>query len=92
MLQRPARRIAYPRCHWFIACTPQPFTYALDAMERPTGMTDNAPYTWVSGVTYTAGGQTSYGGRTYNSLLQVTHVGQITSSVDERRSPTSMTR
>jgi RHS repeat-associated protein len=55
------------------------FTYTLDAMERPTGMTDNywTPFTWVSGATYNAANQPLYDGtatRTYNSLLQVASI------------------
>ena len=55
-------------------------TYTLDAMERPTGLTDNNNNTWVSGVTYTPANQTSLGGRAYNNLLQLTQAGQITYS------------
>jgi YD repeat-containing protein len=42
------------------------YTYTLDAMERPTAMTDNQSFPWASGA--------------YNSLLQLTHVRQATSS------------
>ena len=49
-------------------------------MERPTGLAQNYPtnYTWVSGVTYNAANQTSYGGRLYNNLLQLTAAGAMT--------------
>jgi YD repeat-containing protein len=59
-------------------------TYTLDAMERPTAMTDNQSFPWASGVTYNAANQPlggtfelSYSAsetRTYNNLLQLTHV------------------
>ena len=51
------------------------FTYTLDAMERPTAMTDQNSYAWASGATYNAANQPlndGTGTRTYNSLLQVT--------------------
>ena len=50
-------------------------TYTLDAMERPTGLTDNI---WATGVSYNAANQSSVGGRSYNNLLQVTQVGSMT--------------
>jgi RHS repeat-associated protein len=54
------------------------FSYTLDALERPTGMTDIANNTWAAGVTYNAANQPSFGGRTYNNLFQLTQVGQMT--------------
>jgi len=61
------------------------FTYTLDALERPTALGEAAyggsfawGTSWASGVTYTAANQISLGGRTYNNLLQLTHVGQMT--------------
>jgi predicted outer membrane repeat protein len=42
------------------------FIYSLDAMERPTGMTDQSNYAWASGVTPLYDGRET---RTYNSLL-----------------------
>ena len=66
------------------------YTYTLDAMERPTAMTDNQSFPWASGVTYNAANQPLGGNfelsysasetRTYNNLLQLTHVRQATSS------------
>jgi hypothetical protein len=56
------------------------FSYTLDAMERPTGMT-SGPVTWASGVTYNAANQMTYDGtqtRTYNNLMQTTQVGNMT--------------
>jgi len=55
------------------------YTYTLDAMERPTAMTDNywTPRTWASGATYNAANQMTYdGGRhfSYNNLLQMTSI------------------
>ena len=53
----------------------QVFTYTLDAMERPTGMTDNMNLTYASGAAYNAANQPlndGTGTRTYNNLLQVT--------------------
>jgi hypothetical protein len=54
----------------------QTFTYTLDAMERPTSLTDNyLNRTWASGATYNAANQPLYDGtatRTYNNLLQMT--------------------
>jgi YD repeat-containing protein len=53
----------------------QVFTYTLDALDRPTGMTDNMNLTYASGATYNAANQPlndGTGTRTYNNLLQVT--------------------
>ena len=53
------------------------FNYTLDAMERPTGMTDNLSHTWVTGATYNAANQMTSNGIqtwTYNSLYQITGV------------------
>ncbi len=53
------------------------FNYTLDAMERPTGMTDNLSHTWVTGATYNAANQMTSNGThtwTYNSLYQITGV------------------
>ena len=53
------------------------FTYTLDAMERPTGLTDSFNNTWASGATYNAANQPLNDGtatRTYNSLLQMTSI------------------
>jgi len=61
------------------------FNYTLDAMERPTGMTDNLNYTWVSGASYNAANQINLDGRTYNNLLQVTQVGQMTYNYSPRQ-------
>ena len=72
--------MAYPLCQSWQICTPPTFTYTLDALERPTTLTGNDNITYVSGVTYNAAGQTSYGGRTYYNLLQVTQAGAITYS------------
>jgi YD repeat-containing protein len=54
-------------------------TYALDALERPTGLTDSNGSTWVSGVSYNAANQLVQASFplgteswSYNSLLQVT--------------------
>jgi YD repeat-containing protein len=76
----------------------QTFTYALDATERPTGLSENYPsYTWASGATYNAANQFLFDGtatRTYNSLLQddeSKNNGQITSSVDAMNTPTGET-
>ena len=52
---------------------PGTFTCTLDALERPTQMTDSSSKTWASGVTYNAANQPLYDGtatRTYNNLLQ----------------------
>jgi len=71
----------YPTAETAVTYPPvQTFTYTLDAMERPTGLSSDYPnyWTWVSGVTYNAAGQTSYNGRTYNNLGQVTQVGNTT--------------
>ena len=86
--------MVYPTCTWGVCSSPT-FTYTLDAMERPTGLTDSDNNVWASGVTYTPAGQTTFGGRIYNNLQQLTQVGtmtynysatqnnsQITSSVD----------
>jgi YD repeat-containing protein len=57
--------------------TPTTFTYTLDAMERPTAMTDQTNKTWASGATYNAANQPLYDGtatRTYNNLLQMTSI------------------
>jgi len=60
----------------------QTFNYTLDAMGRPTSLADSwndhrTPTTYASGVTYNAANQTSFGGRTYNSLLQLTQAGNL---------------
>jgi RHS repeat-associated protein len=58
----------------------QVFTYTLDAMERPTGMTDNMNLTYASGATYNAANQPLYDGNTtstYNNLLQVTSMAGL---------------
>ena len=70
--------IAYPGCQSWQVCTPQTFTYGLDALERPTSLTDNLNTTYATGVTYNAAGQTSLGGRLYNSLSQLTQAGGFT--------------
>jgi hypothetical protein len=60
---------------------PSSFTYTLDAMERPTALTDNNGIVRASGVTYNAANQTTGASylqwseaRTYNSLLQLTQI------------------
>jgi RHS repeat-associated protein len=63
---------------WAISPT-QTFTYTLDAMERPTALSQNYPnnYTWASGATYNAANQPLYDGtatRAYNSLNQMTSI------------------
>ena len=53
------------------------FNYTLDAMEQPTGMTDENNNPWASGATYNAANRPLYDGtttRTYNNLLQVTSI------------------
>ena len=63
------------------------YTYTLDALERPTTLTDSNGGHWASGVTYNAANQLTGGtfgsasqpaseARTYNSLLQLTQVRQ----------------
>ena len=54
-------------------------TYALDSLERPTGLTDSNNYTWASGVQYNPANQITNatfpsGTQTwvYNTLLQLT--------------------
>jgi RHS repeat-associated protein len=54
-------------------------TYTLDAMERPTALSQNYPnnYTWASGATYNAANQPLHDGtatRAYNSLNQMTSI------------------
>ena len=70
--------VVYPQCAtWTICGSQTSFTYTLDAMERPTGMTDQNSYIWASGATYNAANEPLYDGtatRTYNSLLQVTSI------------------
>ena len=72
--------MVYPTVENWAISPAQTFTYTLDAMERPTGLAQNYPtnYTWVSGVTYNGANQTSYGGRLYNNLLQLTAAGAMT--------------
>jgi YD repeat-containing protein len=56
---------------------PVTYNYTLDAMERPTGMTDSNGANWASGVTYNPANQMLYDGQktwTYNNLLQATSV------------------
>jgi RHS repeat-associated protein len=68
----------YPQLATWPPGSIQTFTYTLDAMERPTGLTDNYwNRTWASGATYNAANQPLYDGtatRTYNSLLQMTSI------------------
>jgi RHS repeat-associated protein len=89
---------AYPQLETWAVGGVQTFTYTLDAMERPTAMTDSNNYTWATGVTYNPANQMTFDGVkawTYNNLLQATQAGhmtynysasknngQITSSVD----------
>ena len=47
--------VVYPQCStWTICGSQTSFNYALDAMERPTGMTDQDNHIWASGATYNA--------------------------------------
>jgi YD repeat-containing protein len=69
--------VAYPPSQTWPTGSLQTFTYALDAMERPTGMTDQTNHSWASGVTYNAANQPLYDGtatRTYNRLMQMTSI------------------
>jgi YD repeat-containing protein len=70
--------VVYPTLETWAVSPTQTFTYTLDAMERPTGMTDNyLNRTWATGATYNAANQPLYDGtatRTYNNLLQVTSI------------------
>ena len=61
---------------WYVNNTAV-FSYTLDALERPTGLTDNSNNTWAAGATYNAANQMTSNGRqawTYNNLLQLTGV------------------
>ncbi len=67
----------YPISQTWASGTSNTFTYTLDALERPTAMTDSTQKTWASGVTYNAANQPLYDGtatRTYNNLLQMTSI------------------
>jgi RHS repeat-associated protein len=70
--------VVYPTEETWAISPTQTFTYTLDAMERPTGLSQNYPsYTWASGATYNAANQPLFDGtatRTYNSLLQMTSI------------------
>jgi RHS repeat-associated protein len=70
--------LVYPQCETWVICGSQTsFTYTLDAMERPTAMTNENNHVWASGVTYNAANQPLYDGtatRTYNNLLQITNI------------------
>ncbi|HTT65468.1 MAG TPA: hypothetical protein VMG35_26645 [Bryobacteraceae bacterium] len=61
------------------------FTYSLDSLERPVGLTDSTNYTWASGVQYNAANQITnatfpVGARTwsYDSLQQL--IGETATS------------
>ena len=73
--------VVYPQCAtWTICGSRTSFTYTLDAMERPTGMTDQNSHIWASGATYNAANEPLYDGtatRTYNSLLQMTSIAGV---------------
>ena len=67
----------YPISETWASGTSNTFTYTLDALERPTQMTDSSSKTWASGATYNAANQPLYDGtatRTYNNLLQMTSI------------------
>ena len=67
----------YPISQTWASGTSNTFTYTLDALERPTQMTDSTQKTWASGATYNAANQPLYDGtatRTYNNLLQMTSI------------------
>jgi len=71
--------MVYPTEETWAVGEPQTFTYTLDTMERPTGLSQNYPdnYTWASGATYNAANQPLFDGtatRTYNSLNQITSI------------------
>ena len=70
--------LVYPQCEtWVICGTQTSFTYTLDAMERPTAMTNENNHVWASGVTYNAANQPLYDGtahRAYNNLLQLASI------------------
>jgi RHS repeat-associated protein len=70
--------LTYPQCGTWVICGSQTtLNYTLDAMERPTGMTDQTNHTWASGATYNAASQPLHDGtatRTYNNLLQMTSI------------------
>jgi YD repeat-containing protein len=67
----------YPVSQTWASGTSNTFTYILDALERPTQMTDSNNKTWASGATYNAANQPLYDGtatRTYNNLMQTTSI------------------
>ncbi len=69
--------VAYPLLQSWIPGTTQTFTVALDALERPTGMTDQNNTVWASGANYNAANQPLYDGtatRAYNVLNQMTSI------------------
>jgi YD repeat-containing protein len=70
--------VVYPPCMTGGGCgTQTSFTYTLDAMERPTAMTDQNNYAWASGATYNAANQPLNDGtatRAYNRLHQMTSI------------------
>jgi len=69
--------VVYPTVETWAVSPAQTFTYSLDAMERPTAMTDQNNLVWASGATYNAANQPLYDGtatRTYNNLLQMTSI------------------
>ena len=70
--------VVYPPCATWETCgTQTSFTYTLDAMERPTAMTDQNSYAWASGATYNAANQPLNDGtatRAYNRLHQMTSI------------------
>jgi RHS repeat-associated protein len=67
--------LTYPQQEtWVTGGVTTVFNYTLDAMERPTGMTDQNNYVWASNATYNAANQILSDGRqtwTYNALLQI---------------------
>ena len=85
--------MVYPTVENWAISPAQTFTYTLDAMERPTAVAQNYPtnYTWVSGVTYNAANQTSYGGRLYNNLLQLTAAGAMTYTYSANKNNSQIT-
>ena len=70
--------VTYPQQEtWVTGGVTTVFNYTLDAMERPTGMTDQNNYAWASNATYNAANQILSDGRqtwTYNALLQIQSV------------------
>ena len=51
-----------PGTAWPIGGAGTVLNYTLDAMERPTGMTDQNSYIWASGATYNAANEPLYDG------------------------------